>query len=230
MASLLLPDDQDTPTPSSGLLGAVIDQVPPLPAPPAYKPPAIHSYYPNNDYVKRGWAPERYPVEALDALAQAEARAVKTGVLPPQLAKYFMPNQLVENRPEDFGIVAPPSVEAGQPDPYADHARKMGIGLTTVQTPYGDIRRYPDYRISSFDDPTRVQSLPMQARMTAMFLAAKPGATAEDKIKAWNGAGPGADNHLMKVRAMNDALTAIPGNKPLLDAYRALVKKYSTEQ
>ncbi len=53
-------------------------------------------YYPNPDYLKKNWAPEKIPVSSLKALAKAQAQAVKAGIISPSLAQKFLANVLTE--------------------------------------------------------------------------------------------------------------------------------------
>lgn len=183
--------------------------------------PAV-TYFPNQSYVARNLAPEQYPMKSLDALAQAHAAATKAGVLSPGLAKYFLANQLVENRPHDFAMNGPPMVMPGQRDPYAIWAPKLG--LPDAYQPGPGYAKAPDARVYDVGDS---RSLADQAKLSAMFLAAKPGATPEAQIRAWNGAGPGANNHLAKVQAMQQALQVLPQNRDLVTTYQRLVDQYS---
>lgn len=180
------------------------------------------TYFPNQSYVARNLAPEQYPMASLDALAQAHAAATKAGVLSPGLAKYFLANQLVENRPHDFAMNDPVSVTPGQRDPYAIWAPRLGLP-EAYQSGSGHADA-PNARVYDVGDSA---SLSDRAKLSAMFLAAKPGATPEAQIRAWNGAGPGADNHLAKVQAMQQALQILPQNRDLVTTYQRLVDQYS---
>lgn len=189
------------------------------------------SFHPNASYASRNLAPEQYPMASLDALAQAEVAATKAGVLSPGLAKYWLPNQLVENRPQDFAMNNPPTVMPGQRDLFAPMAAKLGLPAAAPLMPSSDGKPVPVHYLPGqgmdslwSQDPT---ALVARAKAAAMFLAAKPGATPEMQIRAWNGAGPGAANHLAKVQQMAQALQTLPGNRAMMQTYRELVQKYA---
>lgn len=189
------------------------------------------SFHPNASYAARNLAPEQYPMTSLDALAQAEVAATKAGVLSPGLAKYWLPNQLVENRPQDFAMNNPPTVMPGQRDLFAPMAAKLGLPAAAPLMPSSDgkpvpVHYLPGQGVDSVwsQDPA---ALVARAKVAAMFLAAKPGATPEMQVRAWNGAGPGAANHLAKVQQMAQALQTLPGNRALMQTYRELVQKYA---
>lgn len=88
----------------------------------------LYNFYPNQDYIKRGLAPERYGENDLRALAQAEKEAVAKGVMTPEVAKYFLPNVLTEGaeRAGNYGLSFPYYSPKGG-DPYAALAKKMGL-------------------------------------------------------------------------------------------------------
>lgn len=189
------------------------------------------SFEPNSTYAQRKLAPEVYPIGSLDALAQAEVAATKAGILSPGLAKYWLPNQLVENRPQDFAMNNPPTVMPGQRDLFAPMAAKLGLPAAAPLMPSSDGKPVPVHYLPGqgmdslwSQDPA---ALVARAKAAAMFLAAKPGATPEMQIRAWNGAGPGAANHLAKVQQMAQALQTLPGNRALMQTYRELVQKYA---
>lgn len=191
------------------------------------------SYQPNATYAMKNLAPETYPMASLDALAQAQAAATKAGVLSPGLAKYFLANQLVENRPKDFAMNSVPTVTPGQADPYAGWVDKMGLPPGYAEPHVGGITyKYGGDAplTASLAAPTAPPELVDQAKYAAMFLAAKPGPTPEAQIRAWNGSGSGADNHLAKVQAMASALQTMPGNKSLMQTYQRMVSRYSNPQ
>lgn len=87
-----------------------------------------YSFYPSQDYIKRNLAPEQYFENDLAALARAQREAVKSGVMTPEVAKYFLANILTEGtkRSGNYGLSFPYYSQSGA-DPYKEAAKKMGI-------------------------------------------------------------------------------------------------------
>jgi len=206
-----------------------------------------YSFYPNQDYIKRNLAPEQYGEIDLKTLAQAQREAVKAGVLNPEVAKYFLPNVLTEGsaRSGNYGLSFPYYSEKGG-DPYANIAKKLGLE-PKVSGPQGYRYMYktgpkPEYKTIP---PNTTYYLPKKtfteqgdfyygqsmtpderlynAKLAAMILSTK-GKTPEEAIKAWNGIGAGAENHLKKVQALNDALQNLPENKAIYKKYQELLQ------
>lgn len=103
-----------------------------------------YSFYPNQDYIRKNLAPEQYFENDLAALAKAQREAVKSGVMTPEVAKYFLANVLTEGtkRSGNYGLSFPYYSPSGA-DLYKEAAKKMGIS-PKVAGPEG--RPY-DYRI-----------------------------------------------------------------------------------
>ena len=208
---------------------------------------AAYNFYPSQDYLKKNLAPEQYGEVDLKTLAQAQREAVKAGVLNPEVAKYFLPNVLTEGsaRSGNYGLSFPYYSEKGG-DPYANIAKKLGL-KPEVSGPQGFRYMYktgskPEYKTIP---PNTTYYLPKKtfteqgdfyygqsmtpderlynAKLAAMILSTK-GKTPEEAIKAWNGIGAGAENHLKKVQALNDALQNLPENKAIYKKYQELLQ------
>ena len=216
-----------------------------------------YSFSPSQRYLAEKLKPESISEADLKALAAAEARAAATGVMHPDLERYFLANALVENRPGDYGVndaVAPvdkvvdfaplqdahsthPAMSRKQYEsssPLADIADKMGLkGYATTETnpdffkPPMASRPYSTTRSVNFDS-RGMAGVPAQenrmADVAAAMLASKAvGRSADEAVERWNGAGPGAKNHLAKVKEAHTLLTH-PSNREMWTAYQGFLK------
>ena len=201
-------------------------------------------FYPSEKYLKKGWAPEKIPVDALKALAAAAQRAQQTGVLSPSLAKQLLPNALVEGRFDDFGANG-----YGYPVTPERNAifNKLGLSVGTNAMPpqnadWGDAEyeawakaNPPKYDVHAMADKQGYgvdsDNPQVAAKMAAALLAEKASQFGEDQaIERWNGKGvkkvggktfADSENHVRKVEEMNRMLLH-PKNRDLLDAYLKL--------
>lgn len=198
--------------------------------------PSAYSFFPNQSYFDKGWAPESIPASSLQALAKAESLAVKNGVLSPALAQKFLANALVEGH---TGGQATETVDAGEEGPGSpEHvigktttapmfgADFLGYTGPTVQrnmkamglTTSGDADLYSANQGAGFM-PGKPFDAYSNARIAAVILAEKARLYGEDKaVERWNGQGPGAVRHAAKVDTMTQMLSD-PRNKALMDAY-----------
>lgn len=169
-------------------------------------------FYPNEKYLAKNWKPEVYPISAIEQIARAQALAVKKGVMSPELAKYFLPTQLVENRPTNFGMSDFLEYE-GNKNPFEKIAADMQLGpprelpdskisilraLQQLGTPVNlpeDTALPKGYRALGYsempEEPIQRQlALQDNANLAATFFGMKgKGKSPEAGAKAWNGAG-----------------------------------------
>jgi hypothetical protein len=172
--------------------------------------PNALSYYPNEKYIHKNWAPEEYGRSDLEAIARAEKLARSKGILSPELAAQFMPLALIENTPS-HGVV---DGAFGYPQNARRNAmlKAMGLGYKSGNT--------PDER----------------ARMAAAVLAEKAALYGNDKaVERYNGKGRAveeyygevaqadAPNHVRKVQEMQKMLNH-PKNTLLRQAYEQMLK------
>ena len=180
-------------------------------------------FYPNQGYIEKNWKPEYYDREAIAQLARAQALAEKQNILSPELGKYFFPTQLIERRPNNFGI-NDPLVVKGTVDPYKERAQKMRLSPPVLETnsyianrlggkpgvpisvyatqPGGAANNITEYNLWGDEN----------ARFAALFFADKGiNKTTRQAVEAWNGKGQvkregvvvaDSKNHLAKVEEM----------------------------
>jgi len=174
-------------------------------------------YYPNEKYIARNLAPEKFPLSSLRELAYAQRDAVKAGVLPSTLAQMMLPNALIEGRPDDFGVNEgfgyPPSPETdrrmqlmglrvAQNDPkrlknspeFQSDVAKYGLQGAAErdharQVQNYDVERMPGYSYNYVDDGEQ-RNPRVAARLAALVLAQKAKSFGEENaIERWNGKG-----------------------------------------
>ena len=198
-------------------------------------------YYPDYKYIDKNLAPENIPMKDLNALANAQRKAEKAGVLSPEVAKYFLANALVEGR---FSHKKLPNDEVVGFADYGvntnrfpakegrDIVAKMGIADKTVVPPGMDEQQAmisattgrPDRKPKGNPDDVYMEpqgDSVWNATLAASILGIKAAkaATPEEAIMRWNGQGKGAENHLKKVQAVQDML-AHPRNAAVLKMYQ----------
>ena len=195
-------------------------------------------YYPNEKYLKRGWAPEKMSRYSLENLIDAEKRAIKNKVLPASLANAMLPTAMVEGWDGGYGVV---DATYGYPaTPQRDETlKKMGIRVGPSNQDYRDFKdvdvlRHP--RVGSWmpsgkwgDDAHNASRV--MASLVPVIMAEKARLYGPDKmIERWNGRGNawednGEDmqwadskNHARKVEEAMRMLTH-PANKRLYNEY-----------
>lgn len=94
------------------------------------------TYYPARRYVEKNLAPET-EMKAYDfaALAQAQRRAIQTGVLTEEQARWMIPMAIVEGRSSNYGILHSLGIYASPKN--IERFQKMGLKVydTTVERP-----------------------------------------------------------------------------------------------
>jgi hypothetical protein len=185
------------------------------------------SYYPNEEYLRRNWAPEKAPVASLRALANAQRQAAQAKIFSPFLADKFLPNALVEGR-----LAERPGDHYG-PGTRADFGfnsllvpRNPDIDRQMAQMGVGDGIYYenrPEFPSGYQQKPTT--STEDRAKMAAITLGQKAKLYGDDlAIERWNGIGPGAKAHVQKVNEMMRMLRH-PKNQALFDAYQRMLSE-----
>lgn len=217
----------------------------PVPNPTA---PHTFSYYPNQDYIDKNLAPEKYPAANLEILAKAQAKAEKLGILSPETARYMLANALVEGpkRATDFGVNG-----IDEHAPEGSKVRKIfdTMGLTQVASEAKNraaqwntfitntspaqlranvmIQNESKDRLAvtpktdSVEKGMTFEDIQFNADLAATILGIKAskGGAPEDAIRRWNGAGKGAENHLAKVQRTMEMLNH-PKNAAIMRFYQ----------
>ncbi len=195
-------------------------------------------FYPNEKYLKRGWAPEKMPRDSVLKLADAEKRAVTQGVLPASLANALLPTAMVEGHDRNYGIV---NSTYGYPaNPQRDEVmQKMGleVGYSDQDYPhFKDVDVIRDTQAGYWvpsgkwsDDPEGAHRA--QASLVPIIMAEKARLYGQDKaIERWNGRGRGwedtGDDYVRSdsgyhARKVEEAMRMLkhPANKRLYDEY-----------
>ena len=178
-------------------------------------------YYPNEEYLRKNWAPERIPLDSLRALAAAQRMAVKAKVLSPFLADKFLPNILIEGR-------------HGSPGMETDDDTMRASYNPNIETSFG-VRSDMQYSRQMIENMRRMGYEPQggtdmdfepypRALSAAAMLGEKERIYGEGlAIERWNGIGPLAKKHVRKVDEMSRML-AHPKNQALRDAYQTLLQ------
>jgi hypothetical protein len=119
-------------------------------------------YYPSRRYIDQNLAPEKIPLQALQALAQAQRAATKGGVMSPYVAQRFLPNALTEGRFDDFGVNGLPLT----PTPRATRTlQRLGLSV-------GKMPDYSDNQITTVQNPFTPMTQEQLAQMAAQEEAA----------------------------------------------------------
>lgn len=190
-------------------------------------------YYPSERYITKNLAPESFNYEPLASLAEAQTKAVKSGLLSENLAGKLLPNALVEGW-DNYGVI---DGSLGYPANKRRDAMfaKMGMHMANSDSPdllkkWANVQRdtVGGYRLLH-------PSQDMSARMAAIVLAEKAHLYGEDNaIERWNGKGKAVEdyygesvkadskNHVRKVDEMIRMLNH-PKNASMRNVYRGLL-------
>jgi len=160
-------------------------------------------FYPNEKYIKRGWAPEKMQRYSLDNLADAEKRAIRQGVLPASLANTMLPTAMVEGWDGGYGVV---NATYGYPaNPQRDAVmQKMGLRMAHSDQPpenYKSVDVLRDTQAGYWmpsgkwgDDPERAQQT--MAALVPVIMAEKARLYGPDKMtERWNGRGRAVEDN-----------------------------------
>lgn len=182
-------------------------------------------FYPQQRYIDKNLAPERgITNRQLEALAQANQQALKSGLMSPSLASKMLPTLLTEGASGTRGW--------GYPDTekYRAILQKAGLPPNYEEALDQMKNRYDPYEAELF-----------KAKMMHAMMAAKADLYGEDKaVERWNGKGrwlkaspdtKGADSegHARKV-AEAERLLAHPKNKEMMDTWNMYSKRHSGGQ
>lgn len=175
-------------------------------------------YYPNQTYIDKNFAPElSLSRQQLEALAQANQEARRSGLMSAKLADRMLPTLMVEGA---TGISS-----WGYPDTpkYREILTKAGLPPTVEE-------------INSMTSATNYDRDLRASRLMHAVMAAKAAQYGEEKaIERWNGAGrvtgggavyADAANHARKVLEM-ERMLANPKNKPFLDVWTELTARHA---
>lgn len=197
-------------------------------------------FYPSQRYADKKLAPESMRSETVTALAKAAKTALDTGLLPHDIVGMMLPNLMVENRQDDYGVNA---VEMPNSSKTKKVLEALGITDKFFNGSIDDsknkhrINAAPDR--SNWDPKSMEDVYPDQATMeknaklvvaaltqkldTAKRLDGEGNVTADRVIQLWNGTGPGSENHLRKVKEADKMLRTDPTNKSLKDLWDNIV-------
>lgn len=177
-------------------------------------------YYPSQRYIDRNLAPElNLSMQQLEALAQANQEARRSGLMSAKLADRMLPTLMVEGA---TGISS-----WGYPDTpkYREILTKAGLPPTLAE-----INAMPHEGQTDYDRDLRA------AKLMHAVMAAKAAQYGDEKaIERWNGAGrvagggavyADAANHARKVLEMEQML-AHPKNKAMRDAWSDMTARYA---
>jgi len=197
------------------------------PVPSAYIP-----FMPNMKYVQKNWAPERYSREALRALAEAQVLGEENGAFSRDHGEYFLPNQLVENRPNDFAVMGIDSFEKGKTNPFEPLGLRFGLRPTPNKR--GAAKFGPE-QLSYAMQPMLKGAANIEqnslisgenAKVAALMFAIKAQQQGTDKlhspaetVRRWNG--NGTKDHLDKVEAMREMMKR-PENTEIREVWQHL--------
>lgn len=174
-------------------------------------------YYPNQTYFNKNFAPEKLSLQQIEALAEANQQAKRSGLMSSKLADRMLPTLLTEGA---TGIS-----NWGYPDTpkYRAILEKAGLPPT--------IKEINEIPVGNAYDMALVKSKLMHAVM-----AAKAAQYGEDKaIERWNGSGKvmslgqvyaDASNHARKVAEMEHVLQH-PKNKTMRDTWAEMSTRYA---
>lgn len=173
------------------------------------------SFYPAG-YKKKGYAPEKYPSDVVEALSKTLSDMRSRKKINKVAEKIFLANALVENHPSPdikaHGVV-PSTFSEAESDAIIDRMMKMqkakGDKNLLAAQRYGAVL---DYKTGKFADAVLGKN-----------------ATEEQRIESWNGKGRAFDkntgrmadskNHVAKVLAMEKALSS-PDNAEIINLFR----------
>lgn len=184
---------------------------------------ADYFYYPNEEYLRRNWAPEKIPEESLRALAQAQKKAVGAKVLSPFLADKFLPNALVEGRSGLPGYEVDDVTRNLQYDPHM--GASFGV-RTDTRSPMmeqlinqmGGMPKYANQEEEYFDPKG-------PALRAAAALAEKAKIYGDEMaIERWSGIGSLAKHHVRKVDDMMKMLKH-EKNSAIREAYQKMLNE-----
>jgi hypothetical protein len=175
-------------------------------------------YYPSQRYIDKNLAPElNLSQQQLEALAQANQEARRSGLMSGRLADRMLPTLMVEGA---TGISS-----WGYPDTpkYREILTKAGLPPTLEE-------------INNMTYQTDYDRSLRKSRLMHAVMAAKAAQYGDEKaIERWNGAGrvagggavyADAANHARKVLEM-ERMLANPKNKPFRDAWAELTARYA---
>lgn len=182
------------------------------PTPAQRAPSPFVSFMPNMKYVDKNWAPEQYPLEAIEAIARAQALGEKSGAFSSAHGAYFFPTQLIEKRPIDFGTAGPDRFWSSDKNPFQVLGNKFG--LLAEENP--KVPGRSGYSTQKFNEEENFEQNRLvrerNAKVAAMMFAIKSqNRTPVETAERWNGSGRVVDgnkvfadskNHLAKVEEM----------------------------
>lgn len=174
-------------------------------------------YYPQQRYITENLAPDLGITRAqLEALAEANQTAIKSGLMSPALAAKMLPTLLTENA---SGINAWGYADTPK---YRDILTKAGLPPTLKEINKMDLS--DDYAVNI-----------RNAKLMHAMMAAKAQIYGEDKaIERWNGRGTAragyadAANHARKVAEL-EVLLQHPKNAEMMAEWAKLSERYAGE-
>lgn len=174
-------------------------------------------YYPQQRYITENLAPDLgISRNQLEALAEANQTAIKSGLMSPTLAAKMLPTLLTENA---SGIRAWGYSDTKK---YRDILTKAGLPPTLKEINEMDLSDNYDVQLRN-------------AKLMHAMMAAKAQIYGEDMaIERWNGKGTsikGADaaNHARKVAEL-EVLLQHPKNEEIMSEWAKLSKRYAGER
>lgn len=170
-------------------------------------------FMPNMKYVQNNWVPEQYPREALRALAQAQVLGEENGAFSRAHGEYFLPTQLIENRPWDFGTTGTDRFWKGERIPFESLGYKFGLRPTENPRVPGRLGYAIQPMLEGAGNSAQNNLISdANAKVAALMFAIKAqNRTPLETTERWNGKGQvrvgnrivaDSKNHLAKVQAM----------------------------
>ena len=200
-------------------------------------PSAFIPFMPNMKYVRNNLAPEQFPREALRALAQAQVLGEENGAFSRAHGEYFLPNQLIENRPDDFAVNRIDRFSRGERNPFESLGLRFGL-RPTANNRWGE-KIYPEQLgydmqpmlegAANFAQNSLIRD--ENAKKAALMYAIKSQKhTPKETVERWNGKGQvrvgnrvvaDSKNHLAKVVDMREMMKR-PENAEMRDVWQHL--------